>query len=41
MHHLKDSHCRRLKGHPLQVKHQQRWKRGFILLLKLDAVHPG
>ena len=26
-------HRRRLKGHPLQVRHKQVWDRGFILLL--------
>ena len=29
---------RRLEGHPLQVRHKQGWRRGFILLLPQVAV---
>ena len=31
---------RRLKGHPLQVRHKQDWGRGFILLLPQTAALP-
>ena len=31
---------RRLKGHPLQVRHEQDWGRGFILLLPQAALLP-
>ena len=32
---------RRLERYPLQVRHQQDWGRGFILLLPQTAVLPG
>ena len=31
---------RRLKGHPLQVRHKQDWDRGFIFLLPQASVLP-
>ena len=37
---LKREDGRRLKGHPLQVRHKQDWGQGFILLLPQDAVLP-
>ena len=32
---------RRFQGHPLQVRHEQDWGRGFILLLPQSTVLPG
>ena len=38
---IRRRHRRRLKGHPLRVRHKQDWGREFILLLPQDAVLPG
>ena len=33
--------CRCLKGHPLQVRHKQDWRRGFIFLPSQASVLSG